>query len=67
MCAPFTRDAPGGGLVYEADTRVKRRGGRVATHETEGTKEESMPVWAWVLIIVLIVFVLGGFGYRRRR
>jgi hypothetical protein len=53
--------------VYEADTRVKRRGGRVATHETEGTKEESMPVWAWVLIIVLIVFVLGGFGYRRRR
>ena len=21
-----------------------------------------MPIWAWVLIIVLIVFLLGGFG-----
>jgi len=28
---------------------------------------ESMPIWAWVLIILLIVFLLGGFGYRRRR
>jgi len=28
---------------------------------------ESMPIWAWVLIILLIVFLLGGFGYSRRR
>jgi len=26
-----------------------------------------MPIWAWVLIIILIVFLLGGFGYSRRR
>jgi len=25
-----------------------------------------MPIWAWILIILLIVFLLGGFGYRRR-
>jgi len=25
-----------------------------------------MPVWAWILIILLIVFLLGGFGYSRR-
>jgi len=25
-----------------------------------------MPVWAWILIILLIVFALGGFGYSRR-
>jgi purine-cytosine permease-like protein len=30
-------------------------------------EERSMPIWAWVLIILLIVFLLGGFGYRRRR
>ncbi len=28
---------------------------------------ESMPIWAWVLIILLIVFLLGGFTFRRRR
>jgi purine-cytosine permease-like protein len=27
----------------------------------------NMPVWAWILIIIVIVFLLGGFGYRRRR
>jgi len=26
-----------------------------------------MPIWAWILIIILIVFLLGGFGYSRRR
>jgi purine-cytosine permease-like protein len=40
--------------------------GAYATQETEGTEEKTMPVWAWVLIIILIVFLLGGFGYRRR-
>jgi len=53
--------------VYEERIRVKRRGRRVRNHETEGMEEESMPIWAWVLIILLIVFLLGGFGYRRRR
>ena len=28
---------------------------------------ESVPIWAWVLIILLIVFLLGGFTFRRRR
>jgi purine-cytosine permease-like protein len=40
-------------------------GGR--DHETEGAEEKSMPIWAWVLIIIVIVFLLGGFGYSRRR
>lgn len=25
----------------------------------------GMPLWAWILIIVLIVVALGGFGYSR--
>jgi len=25
-----------------------------------------MPIWAWILIILLVVFLLGGFGYSRR-
>jgi len=25
-----------------------------------------MPIWAWILIILLIVLLLGGFGYARR-
>jgi len=25
-----------------------------------------VPIWAWILIIVLIVLLLGGFGYSRR-
>jgi len=51
-------------LVYEADTGVEPRGRRVGTHEER--RERSMPIWAWILIILLIVFLLGGFGYRRR-
>jgi hypothetical protein len=27
---------------------------------------KQMPVWAWILIILFIVFLLGGFGYSRR-
>jgi purine-cytosine permease-like protein len=38
-----------------------------ANHEAKGTEEQSMPIWAWILIIIVIVFLLGGFGYRRRR
>jgi hypothetical protein len=30
----------------------------------EGVK--TMPIWAWVLIIVLVIALLGGFGYSRR-
>jgi hypothetical protein len=30
------------------------------------TRGLEMPVWAWILIILLIVFALGGFGYSRR-
>jgi purine-cytosine permease-like protein len=40
-------------------------GGR--DHEAGGKEERSMPIWAWVLIIIVIVFLLGGFGYSRRR
>jgi len=33
----------------------------------ERTGGVAMPLWAWILIIVLIVLVLfGGVGYRRR-
>jgi hypothetical protein len=39
--------------------------GASATTKWNGRK--SMPVWAWILIILLIVFLLGGFGYSRRR
>ena len=46
-------DPPGTRLRYE--TSKRKNGGK------------SMPVWAWVLIILLIVLLLGGFGYRRRR
>ena len=53
--------------MYEVNSRVKLRGRRVATHKAEGKEEESMPIWAWILIILLLVFLLGGFGYRRRR
>jgi purine-cytosine permease-like protein len=27
---------------------------------------QQMPIWAWILIILLVVFLLGGFGYSRR-
>ncbi len=29
-------------------------------------EEGEVPVWAWILIILLVVFALGGFGYSRR-
>jgi flagellar basal body-associated protein FliL len=29
-------------------------------------RKHSMPIWAWILIILLVVFLLGGFGYSRR-
>jgi hypothetical protein len=32
----------------------------------QSTRGLKMPVWAWILIILLIVFALGGFGYSRR-
>jgi len=32
----------------------------------QSTRGSNMPVWAWILIILLIVFLLGGFGYSRR-
>jgi hypothetical protein len=30
------------------------------------TRGGEVPVWGWILIIVLIVLLLGGFGYSRR-
>jgi len=52
------RDAPFGssGAAGGASQSTQRKNGG-----------KSMPIWAWVLIILLIVFLLGGFGYRRRR
>jgi hypothetical protein len=44
------------GLVWvlRASTSTGARGG------------QHMPIWAWILIILLIVLLLGGFGYSRR-
>ena len=52
-------------MLYK-DVRVSSAVGAYAAPEAEGTEKKSMPTWAWVLIIVLIVFLLGGFGYSRR-
>ena len=41
-------------------SRCQRRSLRVVG------KEDSMPVWAWVLIIVLVVLLLTGGVYVRR-
>jgi purine-cytosine permease-like protein len=36
------------------------------SRQEQSTRGSNMPVWAWILIILLIVFLLGGFGYSRR-
>ena len=30
-------------------------------------KDVTMSIWLVIVIVVLVVFAMGGFGYRRRR
>ncbi len=48
------------------DVRVPRLRGKRSLDKEQSTRGLKMPVWAWILIILLIVFALGGFGYSRR-
>jgi hypothetical protein len=37
------------------------------THANPDERGDEMPVWAWVLLIILVVLLLtGGIGYSRR-
>jgi hypothetical protein len=66
-------DRPGRSSLH-ADTRRHRPGGiridRRAGCRVSGSskgEEVRMPGWLWILLIVLIVlFLFGGFGYARR-
>ncbi len=43
------------------------RAGTTFPSPTKKKRWNAMPVWAWVLLIVLLVLlVTGGFGYSRR-
>ncbi len=48
------------------DVRAPRLRGKRSLDKEQSTTGLKMPVWAWILIILLIVFALGGFGYSRR-
>ena len=40
---------------------------RVDTPNFDDERGDEMPVWAWVLLIILVVLLLtGGIGYGRR-
>jgi purine-cytosine permease-like protein len=53
--------------MADAEPAVRNRGSEgIAQPTRQSTRGSNMPVWAWILIILLIVFLLGGFGYSRR-
>jgi hypothetical protein len=53
--------------VADAEPGVRTAGSEGIAQLTRSVdKGVEMPVWAWILIILLIVFLLGGFGYSRR-
>jgi hypothetical protein len=62
--APVRRDRPVNPAGIRAGTISRRRSGYATTVNKE---VEGMPGWLWILLIVLIVlFLFGGFGYARR-
>jgi ABC-type Fe3+ transport system permease subunit len=46
-----------------AERYSRSRNGQAERRQTRG---ERVSIWLWVLIILLIVPLLGGFGYSRR-
>ena len=54
------------GRTWLSEVRTQRPRGKGLWTRSSRTRGLEMPVWAWILIILLIVFALGGFGYFRR-
>jgi hypothetical protein len=50
---------------FEARVRPVRSRGRYAGKQTNSGRFD-VPVWAWIIIILLVIVLLGGFGYSRR-